>query len=187
MLEPSLIAPFVARLNGLGVVYMVTGSTAGTIYGEPRLTHDVDLVVILPPRDVAAFAAAFPDDEFYCPPEDVLAIEARRGTRGHCNIIHHDTGFKADIYFASDDLHRWALAHRRTLDLDGLVVPLAPIEYVLVRKAEYFREGRSAKHVRDIRSMLELSADVVDRAVLDQWLDRLGLQATWAEIVAPAA
>lgn len=46
MQEPDPITPFIVRLNRLGVAYMVTGSTAGTIYGEPRLTHDVDLVVV---------------------------------------------------------------------------------------------------------------------------------------------
>ena len=71
---------------------MVTGSTAGIIYDEPRMTHDVDVVVALAPRDVRAFVAAFPDDAFYCPPEEVLAIEVRRELRGHCNVIHHETG-----------------------------------------------------------------------------------------------
>jgi len=34
---------FTQRLNKLGVAYMVSGSVAVIIYGEPRLTHDVDL------------------------------------------------------------------------------------------------------------------------------------------------
>lgn len=182
MPERNLIEPFIARLNGLGLVYMVTGSTAGTVYGEPRLTHDVDLVVVLPPGEVEAFVAAFPTDEFYCPPADVLAIEVRRVTRGHCNLIHHETGFKADVYFASDELHRWALARRNVLELDGHAVPIAPLEYVLIRKAEYFREGRSQKHMRDIRSMLALSGEELDRAALDGWLERLGLVGIWAEL-----
>jgi hypothetical protein len=180
--EPSLLEPFVVRLNRLGLVYMVTGSTAGTVYGEPRLTHHVDLVVVLPADSVDEFVAAFPSEEFYCPPADVLAIEARRGSRGHCNLIHHESGFKADVYFASDALHRWALARRTFLELDGQAVPIAPLEYVLVRKAEYFREGRSQKHVRDIRSMLALSGDQLDRPAQEGWLERLGLVSTWAEL-----
>lgn len=38
MSDPSLIAPFIRRLQRLGL--MVTGSTAGILYGEPRMTHD---------------------------------------------------------------------------------------------------------------------------------------------------
>ena len=179
MPEPSLFEPFIVRLERLAIPYVVTGSTAGMLYGEPRMTHDVDIVVALTMRNVQAFVEAFPLEEFYCPPEDVLAIEIRRGQRGHCNLIHHDTGFKADIYIAFDELHKWALANRRAIPLDGLQVSVAPVEYVILRKLEYFREGKSEKHLRDIRGMLEVSAGQIDQAFLDAWITRMGLGAAW--------
>jgi hypothetical protein len=182
--EPSLFEPFIVRLERLGIPYFITGSMAGILYGEPRLTHDVDIVIALSSRDVHRFVDAFPLEEFYCPPEDVLAIEVQRGQRGHCNLIHHDSGFKADIYIAFDELHRWALAHRRTLVLDGLRVAVAPIEYVVLRKLEYYREGKSEKHLRDIRGMLEVSSAQLDRPFLELWIARLGLAAEWDTVFA---
>lgn len=179
MQAPDLIRPFVERFERLGRPYMITGSTAGIIYGEPRMTHDVDIVIALRTEDVDAFVAAFPLDEFYCPPDDVLAIEVRRDQRGHCNLIHHATGFKADVYLAFDDLHRWALARCTLVDLDGLRLPVAPIEYVIVRKLEYFAEGGSEKHLRDIRGMLALSGDAIDRGELDRMISARGLAAAW--------
>ena len=184
MPEPDPFEPFITRLEHLGIPYFVTGSTAGILYGEPRLTHDIDIVVALSTRDIHAFVEAFPLEEFYCPPEDVLAIEVRRGQRGHCNLIHHDTGFKADIYIAFDELHRWALAHRQTITLDGVRMSIAPVEYVILRKLEYFREGNSEKHVRDIRGMLEVSSARIDRPFLEQWIGRLGLAAAWDSVLA---
>lgn len=180
MLQPDLVAPFVMRLETLGVPYMVTGSLAGVLYGEPRMTHDVDIVVQLAMKDVHAFVEAFSLEEFYCPPEDVLAIEVRRGQRGHCNLIHHDSGFKADIYVAFDELHRWGLAHRRRMDYGEVTLHVAPPEYVIVRKLEYYREGRSEKHLRDIRSMLEVSADVIDQDRLRDLVAKRGLAAEWS-------
>ena len=180
--EPSLLEPFIVRLERLGLPYMITGSTAGILYGEPRMTHDVDIVVTLALRDVHAFVEAFPIEEFYCPPEDVLAIEVRRGQRGHCNLIHHATGFKADIYIAFDELHRWAFAHRNRLELDGYAVSVAPVEYVILRKLEYFREGGSEKHLRDIRSMLEVSRDQVDAGFLQRKIAELHLATEWARV-----
>ena len=146
------------------------------------MTHDVDIVVALTLRDVPAFVAAFPLEEFYCPPEDVLAIEVRRGHRGHCNLIHHQTGFKADIYIAFDELHRWALAHRRALQVDGMTVHVAPPEYVIVRKLEYFREGGSSKHLRDIRAILEISGHEIDRDLLARHVAARHLEAEWAAV-----
>ena len=68
MHTPDVFAPFLVRLERLAIPYFVTGSTAGILYGEPRMTHDVDIVVALKPSDVSRFVAAFPLDEFYCPP-----------------------------------------------------------------------------------------------------------------------
>ena len=181
---PDLLEPFVSRLERLGVPYMVTGSTAGVLYGEPRMTHDVDIVIALRTADVEAFVAAFPLEDFYCPPSDVLAIEVQRRHRGHCNLIHHASGFKADIYIAFDALHQWALSQRRKIDLDGIPMHVAPPEYVIVRKLEYFREGGSEKHLRDIRSMLDVSMDIIDRARLDGFVNERGLVAEWQRVLA---
>lgn len=181
---PSLLEPFVVRLNRLRLPYIITGSTAGILYGEPRMTHDVDIVIALAPANVKAFVDAFPLDEFYCPPEEVLAIEARRGHRGHCNLIHHASGFKADIYLAYDELHRWALANARAMEVDGVSMQIAPIEYVVIRKLEYFREGGSEKHIRDIRSMLDVSGEEIDRAFLDAQIRARGLEAVYARVLA---
>jgi hypothetical protein len=61
---------------------------------------------------------------------------------------------------------------------------MAPIEYVILRKLEYFREGGSEKHVRDIRGMLEVSSAQIDRPFLDQWISRLDLAEAWAKVLA---
>jgi len=107
--EPFLF--FTRRFNALGVRYMVSGSVAAIYYGEPRLTNDVDIIVFLKKAGVRAMVNAFPAEEFYCPPVEVVEAELSRPERGHLNLIHHETGFKADIYlFGSDPLHLWGIA-----------------------------------------------------------------------------
>jgi len=68
--------------------------------------------------------------------------------------------------------------------MGGRTVRLAPPEYVILRKLEFFREGRSEKHVRDIRAMLVVSADALDRAALEGWVERRGLAREWATVTA---
>ncbi len=41
--EPNLIGLFIAPLNRAGIEYMVTGGLAAIVYGQPRLTLDIDL------------------------------------------------------------------------------------------------------------------------------------------------
>jgi len=48
MSQQELLAKVVSVLESLGVDYMVTGSLASSIQGEPRSTHDIDLVVAIP-------------------------------------------------------------------------------------------------------------------------------------------
>jgi hypothetical protein len=159
---------------------MITGAVASIIYGEPRLTNDIDLVIDLNSDDVESFADTFPIEDFYCPPQEVIRLEIARSQRGHFNLIHHETGFKADIYASGrDELHRWGLKNRKWVDVENEKFWLAPIEYVILRKLEYYREGRSEKHLRDISSILELSSNDIDFKMLEAKINKRTLQKEW--------
>jgi hypothetical protein len=178
----DLFQLFIRPLNRLKLAYMVTGSAASMAYGEPRLTLDMDLVVELPRERIPDLLKAFPPDAFYCPPAEVIVLETDREMRGHFNVIHMETGFKADFYpVGRDAFQMWGMAHRRTVDLGGETVMLAPPEYVIVRKLEYYREGGSEKHMRDISGMLLVRGQAIEEGVIQEWAVRLGLEAQWEE------
>jgi len=186
MRAPDELSLFVARLETIGAPYMVTGATAAILYGQPRLTNDLDVVLSLDDVALAALIRAFPEDEFYVPPESIIRAERARSHRGHFNIIHHESGYKADIYLTgSDALHAWALPLRLRLQWsDGMEISVAPPEYVVLRKLEYYREGRSAKHPLDIRAIHEITG--VDEAAMAPWLERMGLGDLWQMIKSSA-
>jgi hypothetical protein len=180
MPEPELCLLFVRPLNQLGVRYVVSGSLASILYGEPRLTHDVDLVVFLRESDIARLREVFAAPAFYLPPPEVISLEIAREQRGHFNVIHAETGFKADFYTSGrDSLHAWAFRHARQLQFRGEPLIVAPPEYVIVRKLEYYREGGSDKHLRDIRAMLAVSGAQLNRSELEDWVARRGLGVEW--------
>lgn len=178
MPAPDPLAPFLEPLERLDLPYCITGSVAASVYGEPRLTADIDVVLLLRAADVAALRSVFPESEYYVPPDETLRLESARNTRGTFNLIHRASQFKADVYLAAHDpLHASALANRRRISVAGSALWIAPPEYVILRKLEYLREGGQDKHVRDIRFML--AATDVDRAFLDAEIARLGLRALW--------
>lgn len=180
MTDPSLISLFVRPLNQLRIPYMVTGGVASVIYGEPRFTRDIDLVLELQPRDAARFAGAWAASEFYVPPIEVISEESSRPAAGHFNILHHATTMRADIYLPGDDaLTAWALAHTVPRRVDDDEVLLAPIEAVILNKLRYYQMGRSDRHLRDIHQMLQMSGDLLDRAELERWVARLGVGDEW--------
>ena len=154
-----------------------------SVYGAPRFTRDVDLIVVFDRGHIDRLQEIFPDEEFYVPPIEAIKAEAARAERGHFNIIDHETGFKADFYLVGrDPLHAWALERTRRYEVAGEPFIVAPPEYVIVRKLEFYREGSSEKHLRDIRSMLDTSPDAIDRAELDRLIGERGLQDAWNKV-----
>jgi hypothetical protein len=176
----ELIDTFIRPLISTGLPYAVTGSVAAMAYGEPRLTNDIDLVLQIKTADIPRLVGAFPEADFYLPPSEVIASEIVRGNRGHLNIISQHSLLKADVYIISNDpLQRWAMEHVRIIDIEGLPVAFTPPEYLIIRKLEFFREGGSQKHLRDIAAMLEESPEIIDQAFLTHHLTELNLTAQY--------
>lgn len=184
MEQVEIFLVFTERLEQARINYMVTGSVASMLYGIPRFTHDLDVVIDLAPDQIDSIIEAFPLSDFYCPPAEVLQVESHRPRRGHFNVIHHETGFKADVYVhCRDELQAWGLSEKTCIELsEGKGMWVAPPEYVIVRKLEYYREGNSEKHLHDIAGMLEVSGDLIDQTVIQKWVERYDLQAQWKRI-----
>jgi hypothetical protein len=63
--ELSVLKLAVRRLESAGIAYRVTGSVALSVYAQPRMTRDVDVVVDLRPIDAERLVELF-GDEFEC-------------------------------------------------------------------------------------------------------------------------
>ena len=66
MQEHNLFFLFIKPLNQLNIPYMVTGAAAAIIYGTPRTTLDIDIVIRLLETNVHPLIKEFPKDSFYC-------------------------------------------------------------------------------------------------------------------------
>lgn len=183
MRPTDIVSVFAKPLMESGVEWMITGGVAAIVYGEPRFTQDLDVVAALTPDRAAAFAAEFPDDEFYCPPVEVIATEAARDRFGHFNLLHLETDGRADVYIAGEDqLARRGLDQRRMIPIGGQVLPLAAPEYVILHKLRFRQQGATERHLRDVRAMLRVLGTSVDIAQLRRDADAEGLAAQWQEM-----
>ncbi|MEX0715883.1 MAG: hypothetical protein WD066_04815 [Planctomycetaceae bacterium] len=82
MSQQELLAAVVGALDEAGVAYMVTGSYASSLQGEPRATHDIDFLVDLPADRVDAIPAAFQPPDFYVSPSAVREWRTTCGPTG---------------------------------------------------------------------------------------------------------
>jgi len=178
----DLLARFAFPLVTLGLPYMITGGAAAIVYGEPRLTNDLDVVLRMEPADAERVANAFAAVDTYVPPVEVLEVEAGRRVHGHFNVIHGPTSLRADVYVAGEDpWHAWGLDHRRTLRVGSLDIDIAPPEYVIARKLQYSAQGGGDRHLRDIARMLEREVLPIDREVVRAFAESRGLLSTWEQ------
>jgi hypothetical protein len=183
-MDHSELLRYVATvLDRLHLRYFVTGSTATIFFGEPRFTNDIDVVVTLPPQRVAEFCRAFPSPEFYLS-ED--AVRQAAAERAQFNIIHPSSGLKVDVIVPPDSPYNRgrfvrALRVRPSPDYE---VSFASIEDVVLKKMEYYREGGSEKHLRDITGVLRISGDRIDQAYVAEWATKLGLESIWQAVLA---
>lgn len=188
MTPPEFVALFLSPFEATGVRYMVTGSVAATIYGEPRLTQDVDVVLQLSSDDAARVVEAFPDSAYYAPPLEVLSEEAGRPIGGHFNLLHRETGLRADCYLAGDSaLSQWGLANCRSVAIGEQRIRVAAPEYVILSKLLYFQAGGGEKHLRDIARMLRVSRADISQDVIAGWVESLGLAREWQAARADSA
>ena len=68
--------------------------------------------------------------------------------------------------------------------MEGDTIQLAPPEYVIVRKLQYFREGKSQKHLRDISRMLLAMGDEWKREALEAMIQKHELHSEWQQVLA---
>ena len=186
-MEPiELLAFATSALERLGLRYLVTGSMATIAYGEPRFTNDLDIVVEMSHDSIDGIVQAFPEDEFYLSRTAIL--EAVRSHR-QFNVIHPRSGLKIDFFVASpSDFDQMRLSRGRHLSVlaQGTACFASP-EDVILKKLQYFREGGSQKHIRDILGVLRVLGDTVDRAHIANWANRLGMALEWDLVLKQAS
>ncbi len=182
MEQDELLRRVVEVLEEQAVTYMLVGSLASGVYGEPRLTNDIDIVVELRADQVARLCQAFPAPEYYL--REKTAQEAIAAT-SQFNVIHPASGNKIDFIIARRDA--WGRSQigrrRREQILPGRAGYTAAPEDVILGKLWYYEEGGSEKHLRDIAAMLQVSGDEIDIGYVDQWARQLGFTETWQTVV----
>ncbi len=119
MEQADLLRRVIDVLEDQRIVYLLVGSLASSVYGEPRLTADVDVVVELNLPQAAKLCAAFPAPEYYVS-ETAASQAVARG--GQFNVIHPASGNKIDFIIARTDASG-ALPDRSSAPRAGLAEP----------------------------------------------------------------
>jgi hypothetical protein len=169
--ELEVLRDVIARLDGAGIAYMLTGSVAMSVYAEPRMTRDIDIVVELAAGDARRVVELF-SPEYYVSDE---AVRSAISARSLFNLFSLSRLIKVDLIVRNDDeFQRHEFARRQRHELGGSSAWVISKEDLILSKLVWAAPTESAFQLRDVRKLLASGAE---EAYLRQWSVRLGVDA----------
>ena len=186
MSQQDLLRRVAEALDAAKIEYMITGSIASSLQGEPRLTHDLDVLITIESHQLPALVAAFPPSEFYL--DEEAAREAIR-TAGMFNVIDASEGDKIDFWLLRDDpFDQSRFARRYDEELFGTRIKVSRPEDTILAKLWWANlAGGSEKHFQDALRVYEVQLGVLDLGYLNEWASRLRVQQLWSRLQTEAS
>jgi hypothetical protein len=173
--ELEVLKEVARRLDGTGIAYMITGSTAANFYAVPRMTRDIDIVVELSERDIGKFILAFEKDH-YLEPETVRKAVKNKGM---FNLIHDQYIIKVDFVVRKDTPYRRReFSRKKRISVDGENLYIVAPEDLILSKLVWAKDSKSEIQLRDVQNLLQ-SVKGLDRRYLARWGKQLGVDSLY--------
>ena len=158
-------------LEILKIPYAITGGMAIYIWGRPRFTADIDIIIELREKDVALLMNALKqiDEAGYI---DSSAMRRAIERRGEFNFIDNVSGVKVDFWVIGEDEFSRSKLKRRIpkVILGGKVYFLSP-EDLILSKLLWSNESGSELQLKDVESILKFQKKL-DLEYLRKWASK---------------
>ncbi len=178
MTQTEFLRDIVGRLHAAGIPFMLAGSFASSMYGEPRSTNDIDLVIDPSLEQLDLFVRRF-DERYYVNRATALAAWH---SRSMFNVIELTTGWKTDLILKQHRAFSEAEFERRQdRVVFGAAMSIVSPEDAILSKLEWAAKSGSDRQMRDVASMLKTRSGSLDWTYLDRWATELGLEALLAK------
>jgi hypothetical protein len=166
-----------SHLESANVRYVIGGSLASSVHGEPRATMDVDVVTDLSQEAIARLIAALGSDYYV----DAEAAQDAVASGSTFNAVHMRAGIKIDFFVAGTDPFEHERLERRIAvpvgSAPGRTLWMDTAEHTMLRKLEWYRRGGevSDRQWRDVLAIVAVQGEALDRRTLARWAPVLGV------------
>lgn len=171
----QLLVKVVKILDELDIAYMVTGGMAVFVWGRPRFTADIDIVIALENKNINSLASALQGmSELGYVDKD--AMREAFVKRGEFNFIDGLSGVKVDFWVIGKDVSSAEELKRHIVkDIAGYKVNFISPEDLILSKLRWYKVSPSSRHIEDIESVLKISSKILDKKYLKKTAVKLNL------------
>lgn len=181
MSQFELLKDVVQFLNSQHISYMLTGSIVSSFQGEPRSTHDIDMMIQLNKERVNSLLTAFPAPTYYIDKDMVLdGIELKKMFK----LLNTITGDKIDFYPLPENEYEIVRFKRKMQEeLNGLLVWITSPEDTIISKLRWCKlSNGSEKQFRDALNVFEIQFELLDISYIEEWIETLGLSDLYKQL-----
>lgn len=145
----------------------MTGGFAVAVLAKPRFTADIDIVIELVLKNIKPLAEALLaiDKDTYVSEE---AMEDALEKKGEFNFIHPQTGLKVDFWVKRYPFEQFE--RKIVKKINGQMINFISAEDLVLSKLIWYKEGRGAKQIEDIKSILNIAKP--DLNYIEKWAKR---------------
>ncbi len=174
MSQFELLKKVILFLNETNTDYMLTGSIVSSFQGEPRSTHDIDMIIQISIQTADRLLQHFPAPEFYIDKETTFKnIEANQLFK----LLNTTTGDKIDFYPLPNNEYEITRFRRKILEeFNDLKVWITTPEDTILSKLRWCKlSNGSEKQFKDALHVYELQKDILDISYITHWANILGI------------
>ena len=185
MLQPKLLSKVLAILDENHIDYMITGSLVSSMQGEPRATHDVDIVISITESIIPVLVSSFTPPRYYLS-ED--AVKEAIGHKNMFNLLDTTEGDKIDFWILTDDpFDQSRFARKYEEKMLGLSMKVSTPEDTILMKLRWANlSGGSEKQFTDALRVYEIQFENLDVGYINRWATTLKIKELWEKLKAEA-
>jgi len=182
MSQQELLKKVIQVLDQTGIHYMITGSIVSSLQGEPRSTHDIDMVIAIQKSVTKKLAEAFPPPYFYLDEDSILDAITKQSM---FNLIDITTGDKVDFWILTDaSFDQSRFSRKVSEEFMGLKLQVSSPEDTILAKLRWAKlSGGSEKQFTDALRVYEVQYGKLNIHYIEHWAKELNLESFWKRLV----
>lgn len=182
---PQHLLVVIARiLEKLKIPYLVTGGIAVLVWGRPRFTADIDVVVELDEIGAPALIKALKSlgKAGYI---DADVVREAIKQNGEFNFIDGDSGLKVDFWVLrkKDDFDIERLKRRKARTVMGEKIYFTSPEDLILVKLKWYKASHSSRQLEDVESIIKMSGEKLNMVYLKKWANKMGVTTILGKLI----